>query len=435
MRRLPLSIDNGKPGRGVPDIAMSPTNYFTRVHTSEGAPGGTSAVAPLMAALVARLNRAKKKNVGFLNPFLYSNATKGVVHDVTSGTNAIKNKIKGYQAGPGWNACTGLGTPDGTAILKLLAAEDDPRAAAPEVFPENRAAPESAIASSSMADSLVPATERQIDIWIGEKETGLKRVLKIGHTDVLSFRIGQPVAESLTSGAAAAVSSSDVPAGGLPTDWLVVARGAELAVGTPDTKVSVATVGGVSIWSGRFKIQIPKKGDSATPQLKIKPLQGDPKIDVVITARKKEAFPFFNEVYRQFKIVLAVADSPGMAPAAPVRIADEQMPTATAHIGLSTTHEWTTPNGLLSVIVFGSQAAVQGVAGLEQVDSLEPWVGVPAQSGKIKNVRDAAEEMRAAWESHLNDIDPIDLAARLKRWNKGGGGPEYDWGSLGNCAV
>jgi kumamolisin len=114
------SLDNGKPGRGVPDIAMSATNYFTRVDTSEGASGGTSAVAPLMAALVARLNQAKQKNVGFLNPFLYANVAKGVVHDVTSGTNAIGGNVPGYQAGPGWDACTGLGTPDGSAILENL---------------------------------------------------------------------------------------------------------------------------------------------------------------------------------------------------------------------------------------------------------------------------------------------------------------------------
>jgi kumamolisin len=118
--KLPVSIDTGKPGRGVPDIAMSATNYFTRVDTSEGASGGTSAVAPLMAALVARLNQAKKKNVGFLNPFLYSTVAKGVVHDVISGTNAIKNTLKGYKAGPGWDACSGLGTPDGTVILNNL---------------------------------------------------------------------------------------------------------------------------------------------------------------------------------------------------------------------------------------------------------------------------------------------------------------------------
>jgi kumamolisin len=117
---LPVSINDGKPGRGVPDVAMSATNYFTRVDTAEGASGGTSAVAPLMAALVARLNQAKQKNVGFLNPFLYADAAKGSVKDVTSGTNAIKNTVKGYKAGPGWDACTGLGTPDGTVILNHL---------------------------------------------------------------------------------------------------------------------------------------------------------------------------------------------------------------------------------------------------------------------------------------------------------------------------
>jgi kumamolisin len=117
---LPNSIATGKPGRGVPDIAMSATNYFTRVDRSEGASGGTSAVAPLMAALVALLNQGKQKNVGFLNPFLYANGAKGVVHDVTVGTNAIKNTVNGYNAGPGWDACTGLGTPDGTAIMKNL---------------------------------------------------------------------------------------------------------------------------------------------------------------------------------------------------------------------------------------------------------------------------------------------------------------------------
>ncbi len=117
---LPVSINTRKAGRGVPDIAMSAVNYFTRVDTYEGASGGTSAVAPLMAALLARLNQAKGRNVGFLNPFLYAQAGNGVVSDVTKGTNAIKSTIKGYKAGKGWDACTGLGTPNGKAILKLL---------------------------------------------------------------------------------------------------------------------------------------------------------------------------------------------------------------------------------------------------------------------------------------------------------------------------
>ncbi len=117
---VPPSLATGKPGRGVPDIAMSATDYFTRVQGSEGASGGTSAVAPLMASLVALLNQAKSKNVGFLNPFLYANVAKGIVKDVTQGTNAIDKTVKGYNAGPGWDACTGLGTPDGMLILNSL---------------------------------------------------------------------------------------------------------------------------------------------------------------------------------------------------------------------------------------------------------------------------------------------------------------------------
>ena len=114
----PAVLGGGKPGRGVPDIAMSATNYFVRVDSSEGASGGTSAVAPLMSALVVLLNQGAGKNVGFLNPLMYSNP--GAFHDVTKGTNAIAPNVPGYTAGPGWDACTGLGTPDGKAMLKLL---------------------------------------------------------------------------------------------------------------------------------------------------------------------------------------------------------------------------------------------------------------------------------------------------------------------------
>ncbi|HTS88757.1 MAG TPA: S53 family serine peptidase [Gemmatimonadales bacterium] len=117
---VPVSLATGKPGRGVPDIAMSATDYFTRVQGLEGASGGTSAVAPLMASLVLLLNQAKRKRVGFLNPFLYANAAQGIVKDVTKGTNAIAGTVKGYKAGKGWDACTGLGTPIGKAILERL---------------------------------------------------------------------------------------------------------------------------------------------------------------------------------------------------------------------------------------------------------------------------------------------------------------------------
>jgi len=115
---VPVSLVSGMAGRGVPDIAMSATNYFTRVDSFEGPSGGTSAVAPLMAALIARFNQAKGKNAGFLNPFLYANP--GGFTDVVSGTIALNGGPNGYAAAPGWDAATGLGTPNGEALLALL---------------------------------------------------------------------------------------------------------------------------------------------------------------------------------------------------------------------------------------------------------------------------------------------------------------------------
>jgi kumamolisin len=76
--------------------------------------GGTSAVAPLWAALLARINQSLGKDVGYVNPLLYASGSAAAFHDITSGTNGT------YSAGPGWDACTGLGSPDGSALLASL---------------------------------------------------------------------------------------------------------------------------------------------------------------------------------------------------------------------------------------------------------------------------------------------------------------------------
>jgi kumamolisin len=108
---------NGFVGRGVPDVAGDAdptTGYSVLLDGSETVIGGTSAVAPLWAALVARLNQALGAPVGFLNPQLYSAATRATFHDITSGNN------DGYSAGPGWSPCTGWGSPDGNRLLQSL---------------------------------------------------------------------------------------------------------------------------------------------------------------------------------------------------------------------------------------------------------------------------------------------------------------------------
>ncbi|WER50527.1 S53 family peptidase [Cupriavidus sp. WKF15] len=110
----------GKPiaGRGCPDIAMTADNYRTRVQGLDAPSGGTSAVTPLAACLIAKLNQAYGKNLGFVNPKLYQNPQ--AFTDVKVGTNGIKQTIEGYPATVGWDACTGLGTPIGSTLLQVL---------------------------------------------------------------------------------------------------------------------------------------------------------------------------------------------------------------------------------------------------------------------------------------------------------------------------
>ncbi|HEY2297513.1 MAG TPA: S53 family peptidase [Jatrophihabitans sp.] len=113
----------GSSGRGVPDVAGNAdpqTGYQVLVDGTEMVIGGTSAVAPLWAGLVARLAQATS---GLLHGFadaLYADAAAGTgapgFQDVTTGDNGS------YRAGAGWDACTGLGSPDGTALLSLLQA-------------------------------------------------------------------------------------------------------------------------------------------------------------------------------------------------------------------------------------------------------------------------------------------------------------------------
>ncbi len=121
--QIPPSINDQHVGRGVPDIAGNAdpeTGYQVYVDGQSIPIGGTSAVAPLWAGLIALLNQQLGQDVGYLNPFLYQNYSQLVgnaaLRDVTSGNNG------GYTAGPGWDACTGLGTPDGTNLLTALAA-------------------------------------------------------------------------------------------------------------------------------------------------------------------------------------------------------------------------------------------------------------------------------------------------------------------------
>lgn len=108
---------NGFVGRGVPDVAGDAdpeTGYGVVVDGQQQVIGGTSAVAPLWAGLLALINQSLGKNVGYVNPLLYSATAEPTFHDITSGSNG------NYSASKGWDACTGLGSPNGVALLKAL---------------------------------------------------------------------------------------------------------------------------------------------------------------------------------------------------------------------------------------------------------------------------------------------------------------------------
>jgi kumamolisin len=122
--RIPLS-PKSKRGRGLPDVAGNATGYRMIVGGKEVPVTGTSAVAPLWAGLVALINQsltAKGGNpVGFLNALIYGAlATEGAFKDIVEGNNDIDGKLKKYSAGPGWDACTGFGSPNGTNLLRIL---------------------------------------------------------------------------------------------------------------------------------------------------------------------------------------------------------------------------------------------------------------------------------------------------------------------------
>lgn len=108
---------NGFAGRGVPDVAGDAdpeTGYNVVVDGQQSVIGGTSAVAPLWAGLVALINQSLGKNAGYLNPLLYTMNVESAMHEITTGNNGA------YSAGPGWNPCTGLGSPDGSKLLSAL---------------------------------------------------------------------------------------------------------------------------------------------------------------------------------------------------------------------------------------------------------------------------------------------------------------------------
>jgi kumamolisin len=116
-------------GRGVPDVAGDAdpaTGYVIRVDGKTFVIGGTSAVAPLWAGLIAVANQQNGKSAGFIHPAIYAAKSKNAFHDITQGNNGS------FSASAGWDPCTGLGSPVAPKIINVIkpAAGSRTRAAA-----------------------------------------------------------------------------------------------------------------------------------------------------------------------------------------------------------------------------------------------------------------------------------------------------------------
>jgi len=121
---LPGSANDGHKGRGIPDIAGNADELsgYTLFQNGVriGPVGGTSAAAPLYAGLAALMNAGLGEPVGYLNPNLYAMPYSYVFRDINDGQSNASGGAPGYKSGPGWDACTGLGGVNGTALEYAL---------------------------------------------------------------------------------------------------------------------------------------------------------------------------------------------------------------------------------------------------------------------------------------------------------------------------
>jgi hypothetical protein len=114
--------------RNVPDVALTADNIAVWTDGGISVRAGTSCAAPLWAGFIALVNEQAAQSgqppVGFLNPALYAIAASGnsnAFHDIVYGDNTSPGSPNLFPAVPGYDLCTGLGTPNGSALINALA--------------------------------------------------------------------------------------------------------------------------------------------------------------------------------------------------------------------------------------------------------------------------------------------------------------------------
>ena len=280
--------------------------------------------------------------------------------------------------------------------------------------------------------------KKRVGVWLSEHPEGVTKPLILEQTYTLNIKVGLPVSGTLAAGSETIIQQSDIPNKGLDTEWEVISQTLRLASKHADTKIETKTLGGKTIWTARFRLAIPKQGESATVQFQATPFEvGEAGLDILVYVR--------GELYRQLTVRLDVTDleelhlcstkpdeevtayapQPILTAHAPQPILTTNIVHAAAeHLNLRPAHEWQTPPGELNISVIGNGLAfVTGEAGGQTVGEATQWFAAPAKiAGSIENVGKELERFRMKWEKYLNDINPADLARRLENPPR-----PYDW--------
>ena len=289
------------------------------------------------------------------------------------------------------------------------------------------------------AEPVAPQAEaapryKQIAAWIAEREKQPTKPLIKNETYTLNFAVGSQAFESnLIDSGESKIAQSDIPDGGLDTDWIVTAKNVKLAALDADVLIdriepSDADNGETSdsaAWSAAFSLHIPQLADSRTVNLKITALAvKDAELHVLILAKKR--------IYRQFIVELNVqANKPRAVRAKPAyekttakitektaaTITGEMIHARAGELDFRTAHEWLTPGGTLTVAVVndGAKAFVTGEIGGSEITSLPNWyANEKSVAPAIANLRLAAKNFCDDADAYLNDINPNDLLTRIK---------------------
>jgi kumamolisin len=204
--KLPKGLATGKPGRGIPDVSgnASPNSGYPQVIVAQGSEngGGTSAVAPLYAGLLARINGNLGRSVGFINAQLYQSAG-ALCRDVVGLPGPVNNSyggVKGYPAGVGWDACTGFGSLKGTALQNLLASPPSSSTRAKSV--KSRRAPKvftsGTFAGVPVTDAFARAAAQETPVQINLSAIPWPAGLKPQPAPLGSYRPGTAITSALS---------------------------------------------------------------------------------------------------------------------------------------------------------------------------------------------------------------------------------------------